>query len=345
MSNLERIRGALSFIPADDRETWLRAGMAIKSELGDAGFDLWDAWSRQADSYDAKDARDVWRSLKANGGVTAGTLFHEAKANGWRDDGAHRKPEEIEARRRLAAKEDAEKARRHAEAASASAAVWAAAGEVRGHPYLIRKGVAPVATLREASAVKAAQILGYVPKSRGEPLTGRLLVVPVTVAGELSTVELIDEAGRKSALFGGSKTGGYWAAQPLPDGDGAGVTLLLGEGVATSLSAWEATGHPAIAALSCGNLPAVARQMRERYPAAVLVVLADLVNDTGEPEPHAIEAARAVGGRLVVPDFGGDRDPAWTDLNDMSTHMGLSAVAECVYRFTCSKNGVSGVTG
>jgi putative DNA primase/helicase len=71
-------------------------------------------------------------------------------------------------------------------------------------------------------------------------------------------------AGRKSALYGGAKTGGYWAAQPLPDGDGTGLTLLIGEGVATVLSAREATGDPAIAALSSSNLLAVTREMRKR---------------------------------------------------------------------------------
>jgi hypothetical protein len=44
-SDIERLRGALFFIPADDRETWVRMAMAVKSELGDAGFDIWDAWN------------------------------------------------------------------------------------------------------------------------------------------------------------------------------------------------------------------------------------------------------------------------------------------------------------
>lgn len=45
--DVERIREALQFIPSTDRDTWLRMGMAIKSELGEAGFELWDNWSRQ----------------------------------------------------------------------------------------------------------------------------------------------------------------------------------------------------------------------------------------------------------------------------------------------------------
>ena len=105
MTDIDRIREALQFIDPSDRETWLRMGMAIKSELADAGFDVWEAWSLQAESFNGKDARDVWKSIRAGGKVTIGTLFYEAKANGWRDDGMHQKPtpEEFAERRRIAA--------------------------------------------------------------------------------------------------------------------------------------------------------------------------------------------------------------------------------------------------
>src|SRR5207253_2777943 len=96
---------------------------------------------------------------------------------------------------------------------------------------------------------------------------------------------------------------GFWSAQKqLPDGDGEGVTLQIGEGVATVLSAKQTTGHASIAALSCGNLPAVAKAMRERCPRARIVILGDL----GNGEKDAEEAARGVGGFLALPDFGDD---------------------------------------
>jgi putative DNA primase/helicase len=143
-----------------------------------------------------------------------------------------------------------------------------------------------VESLREIDVAEVTKIMtGWTPKSKDEPLTGRLLVAPVKIASELSTLELIDETGRKSALSGGKKSGGHWPAQPLPDGDGTGLTLMIGEGVATVLSAREATGHPAVAALTSSNLEAVAQQMRELYPQAALVILADLLKETGEPDP------------------------------------------------------------
>jgi putative DNA primase/helicase len=210
-------------------------------------------------------------------------------------------------------------------------------------PYLVCKGVSPVPSLREIDAGAAEDLLGYAPKCRDKPLVGRLLVVPVKVDGTLSTLELIDETGRKPALYGGAKAGGYWAAQPLPNGDGAGLTLLIGEDVATVLSAREATGYLVIAALSSGNLLAVAREMRERYPKAVLVILVDLIKATGEPNPHAVQAACAVAGLVAVPDFGENRPEPLKDFNELAVHQGREAVGECIRRQIFSKDDVPDV--
>ena len=96
------------------------------------------------------------------------------------------------------------------------------------------------------------------------------------------------------------------------------------------LSASEATGTPGIAALSSSNLVPVAKAMRERYPAATLVILADLVKATGDPDPHAIEAARTVGGKVAIPDFGADRDPGMKDMNDLAQLRGADAVGRAI---------------
>lgn len=242
------------------------------------------------------------------------------------EDAAHRAKVETMRRER-----EAETARQRAEAASKAVAIWKAASPASAdHPYLLRKRVPPVTTLRELDAVAAATILGYAPKSKGEPLSGRLLVAPVKVGDALSTCELIDEAGRKSAVYGGAKGGGYWSAQPLPNGDGAGLVIMIGEGVATVLSGHEASGNPAIAALSSSNLQEVAKVMRELYPAATLVILADLVKATGEPDGHAIDAALSVGGKLAIPDFGAGRIEGAKDFNDLHQTRGLEAVRHAI---------------
>ena len=82
MSDADTIAEALRFVPADDRETWLRIGMAVKSDLGDSGFSLWDDWSATASNYKEAAARDVWRSIKT-GPVGVGTLFYIARQHGY----------------------------------------------------------------------------------------------------------------------------------------------------------------------------------------------------------------------------------------------------------------------
>lgn len=89
MTSYEQIQKALSFIPAHDRDTWLRMTMAIKSGLGESVFSLWDEWSRTAENYRARAARDVWRSIEPNGGVTIRSLFREAKQHGYSGDVGH----------------------------------------------------------------------------------------------------------------------------------------------------------------------------------------------------------------------------------------------------------------
>lgn len=330
--DFDRIREALQFIPVGGHDERVRVAFMLKSELGDAGRDLWDEWRGER----GKDgAASVWKSASESGALKIGTLFHEAKANGWHDDGYYQKPtlEELTERKRIAAekaaKEEAKIAQERADTAAKAAAILKLAGEAKlDHPYLLRKQVSPVATLREIDAERASAILGYTPKSGGEPLAGRLLVVPVKQGDGISTLELIDGEKRKAALAGrGSKVGGYWATERLPDGDGHGLTLLIGEGVATVLSASAGSKHPGIASLSSGNLPSVATAMHERYPAAALIILADLVKTTGAADPHAVEAARSVGGKLAIPDFGADRGAGMTDFNDMAVTHGLEAVA------------------
>jgi putative DNA primase/helicase len=323
----DTIRTALAFISPDQPRTdWVKIGMAVKDALDGDGFALFDEWSKGGQSYSPTDCRDTWKSIKADGKITVGTLFYMAGQNGWKPNGEHRETEaerQDRERQRKARTEQNAKAKAEKQAAAASKAGAlrdASSPALADHPYLTRKGIKPVPALLELPTERAAEILGYVPKSDGKPLVGRLLVALVEIGGKLSTAELIDEAGRKSAVAGGAKSGGYWTAQPLPDGDGAGLVLLIGEGVATALSCREATGHATVAALSAGNLPKIARAMRERYPAARLVILAD----AGNGQAKAEEAAKATGAALAVPMF--PEGMAGTDFNDLHQLVGLDIV-------------------
>lgn len=112
-ANYTDIQAALGFIPADDRDTWIRVGMAIRSELGVGGFQLFDDWSKKSpEVYNEKDTMDAWKSFNGSG-VGIGTLFGIAKEHGY-------KP----ARPSLSIEDQ-----------------WNGATSATDHPYLSQKGV------------------------------------------------------------------------------------------------------------------------------------------------------------------------------------------------------------
>jgi putative DNA primase/helicase len=272
-----------------------------------------------------------WYVLHGDG-IPAGAFgdWRSGISQTWRADfGRPLTPaEQAEQRRRIEearAQAEQERQQRAQQAAALAVAVWKAARPAGAdHPYLSRKGVAPTETLRELDAAELARRIGYAPSARGEPLQGRILIAPVRVDGKLSTLELIDEQGRKSALAGGVKRGGYWATAPLPDNG----RVVIAEGIATALSIAEALGEPVAAALSVGNLAAAGEAIRAARPDVELVIAADLDKTSGKPHPEACKAAQALGCRLAIPDFGPGRRPEQTDCNDLHAARGLEAVRQ-----------------
>lgn len=49
---------------ADDHESWRNVGMALKHELGDAGWPIFDAWSKRGRGYDKRGNAAQWRAFK-----------------------------------------------------------------------------------------------------------------------------------------------------------------------------------------------------------------------------------------------------------------------------------------
>lgn len=328
-----RAREALRFLSSDcDRDTWVRIGAALKSGLGDAGFGPWDDWSREAvDRYDPAAARATWKSLRAEGGITIATLFAEAKKAGYvpRLNGHTVSPSPIDRAKRdeEQRKADEETKTKHERAAAKALAVWRAA-KIGEHSYLERKGVRATATAKVISIAELVKIIGYEPAAGGDKLRGQILCLPIVVDGAPSSMEMVDEDGRKSALAGGRKAAGYWPTRQLPPGDGEGAVFYIGEGAATVLSAVEGADAIGIAAFGAHNLKAVALAFRVRCPKAKIIVLADVGN--GEDQAH--EAAAAVGGLVATPDFGPDRPEGAKDFNDLARLHGAPAVQACVGR-------------
>ena len=224
---------------------------------------------------------------------------------------------------------DAAQAASHREAAKKAVSLWGKAQPLpNDHPYLQRKHITAVSSLREIDAEQAENILEWKPRCGKGVLEGRLIVAPVKIDSNMASVELIDGRGWKAAQKDSKRVGGWWAAQPLPEGDGNGLVLIIGEGISTVLSVRQATGHPVVAALSCGNLMNVAQAMRKRYPASVLLILADI----GNGQEDAFTAARSVDGMAVIPSIEGipnmtpEQQAQATDFNDLHRAAGIEAV-------------------
>ena len=329
-----RVRAALAAIPADDYGTWVDMAFALKSGLGDAGFELWDEWSRTAANYNERAARTTWRSAKETGGKTLASLFWVARQHGFELKRSQYPDQMASALAPRAdvlkqrAREDARQRARHAAVAREAQAIWQWARPIGPrHPYLARKQLEPVPTLRELEAPELHALLGYSPASEDEPLTGRVLVVPFWIGEAISTLELIDESGRKSSLAGGLKRGGYWIAGAAPSDAEPAAPILIGEGMATVLSAHRATGWVALASLSSATLPQVAAILRARFPDAELVVLADL----GPGEAKARGAAQASRAHLALPVFAKQEridEKVPTDFNDMAVLSSFASVRD-----------------
>jgi len=78
---LADLRDAMTHIPAEDRDTWVDIGMALRL-LGQAGWDLWDTWSATSDKYDPVDQIRTWRSFKPKR-INYESVFAKAAQRGW----------------------------------------------------------------------------------------------------------------------------------------------------------------------------------------------------------------------------------------------------------------------
>ncbi len=67
-------------------EEWIRIGMGIHADLGEAGFTLWNSWSSRGAKYQGEDdLRSHWKSFSIKpGGATGASIFMAARAAGWR---------------------------------------------------------------------------------------------------------------------------------------------------------------------------------------------------------------------------------------------------------------------
>lgn len=334
----DTISKALSFVPSHDRDIWLSMGMAIESELGAAGFGIWDEWSSQDATYNPRATKAVWKSIKSGGGIGIGTLFFEAQQHGFKFDGTNQRqapdPAELAERQRQQQEAEAARQAKADQAAKQSAVIWAKAQQ-GAHAYCENKQIAP--TPGRIQFAHDAECKGWfwTTNDDGElvELTGKLLLLPLySIGGELRGLQAIDESGRKSLIKGLGKQGLFI---PLTGGklpaDYTGK-LYIEEGFATAATVRKSTGCPAVAAIDAGNLIHVAQAWRQKLPHAEIIIAGDL-DKSGTGQKKANAAALAVGGMVALPPFTEEelavaKPPS--DWNDYAALHGASAVKQAI---------------
>lgn len=231
------------------------------------------------------------RSIKANWHGGKGDLSQpqwETVRRQWREAEAAR--EQSEAESQAKARDMAAWIMRRAKTAGAA------------HPYLVTRAVKPA----------------------GEQYEYRhALALPLRdAAGTLHSLQFIAPDGAKRFLTGGRIAGCFFTLADKGEGP-----LVIAEGFATAASIAEATGLAAVAAMNCGNLPAVASALRAKWPQREMILAAD--NDAWTPGnpgiTKATEAAKAIRAKLGVPQFK-DTSTKPTDFNDLHQLEGLNIV-------------------
>lgn len=259
-------------------------------------------------SGDRKGAKNAWYILHLDG-RPAGAFgsWKLGVSETWCADGPPPDAEEMARTRRIlqAAREHAEAERQDTQQATAeyAARLWHDSEPAHpAHPYLAAKQVQP----------------------HGLRQRGVTLFVPLgSLDRDLWNLQRIGPDGAKLFLKGGRVTE---LASPIGDIEAAG-RLLICEGWATAATLHETTGSPVLAAMNAGNLAPVAVAARERWPEREIIIAADNDRFTRLPDGRenpgvifATQAAAAIGGRLMVPEFPPGCDG--TDFNDL--HRALS---------------------
>jgi len=156
------------------------------------------------------------------------------------------------------------------------------------HPYLVAKRIGPEGLKQE----------------------GRALLVPMRDEhGVLWNLQRIFPDGFKQFTPEARVDGLYWPCGRVDD------RLAIGEGMASMAAVRRASGLPVAAAFTAGNLRAVAKVLRRKFPEAEIILAADddrALLDHPQVQKNvgvaaAVDAARSIGGVVALPPRGGEK--------------------------------------
>lgn len=190
-----------------------------------------------------------------------------------------------------------ETTQKHADSAQKAAYIWSRCKPApEDHPYLVRKVIKPHGTRQDRH--------------------GNLVMPLLNIHNQIRSLQFIAPDGTKRLLTGGEKRGCFFGIGCK----GEHPEAFICEGFATGASIFESSNKPVFVAIDSGNLKPVAEAIHAKYPDLRIIIACD---DDWQSSPNVglekgIEAARAVNGRYVVPNFEGlprgDKDSDFNDL-------------------------------
>jgi len=91
-----RLRSALQALNAENYETWIKYGMALKNWKGHGAFEIWHTWSETASNYkDHANCFNRWQSFEPSSGIDESAVFRAATDAGWSLPSAKSNPEPL----------------------------------------------------------------------------------------------------------------------------------------------------------------------------------------------------------------------------------------------------------
>ena len=330
---LDALPGLLAHInPDTDRDSWVKIGMGVKAHFGEDGFNDWNSWSQNSPDYKPADALSAWKSFKG-AKVTIGTVVHLAKEGGWKltkreltaKEKRERKAEQEARRKQRQAEVEADEAQlaaMQAEVQRITGRLLAEFTQARGKSeYLERKQVPPygvrfitrnVVLSIDAQLMRCdlwagddiARFFANLPNPRPDhhsfmKLDAGTFVVPLRdIDGVVWSFQAISASGTKLFPKFARKQGCMHCIGTL---DGAEV-IVAAEGYATAASVAQASEWPTVMTVDVGNMAVLARLIRQKHPAARLILAGDddPKPDGKNPGRTAAEAIAAELGITVV---------------------------------------------
>mgnify|MGYP002795039092 CR=1 FL=1 len=226
----------------------------------------------------------------------------------WEDTTPTLSPAELQAMKEKAERAKAERLKadgiKHAKAEKEAKTILENAKEDPAqHDYNIKKGLP----------------LGDQVKRGAWPQKGWLdaLLFPIySSSGTVTSIQAINPDSTKDFLARGRIKGCFY---PIGKISGATGLIVIGEGVATVAAVCEVKACPGVAAMSAGNLEAVAKEIRKIAPDAEIIIIADddqKADGTNPGREAAMKAAAAIRCKWVIPALGEKAD-AWDVLNEL----------------------------